>query len=49
MCEQVLLGSVDEKGQLLAQATRESVWKALEGLKPGACLSDIGNTVFFTL
>jgi len=45
VCSQVLVGEADDGARLLAQATRESIWKALEKCKPGACLSDIGAAI----
>jgi len=47
-CATVLVGDVDDAGVRLAQAARESVWKALEHCKPGACLSDIGGATWRT-
>ena len=40
-----LVGDVDETGRRLVQVTRESLWKGIDAVKPGARVYDIGRAV----
>jgi methionyl aminopeptidase len=40
-----LVGDVDAEGRRLVQVTRESLWKGIDAVRPGAQLSDIGRAI----
>ena len=44
-CATVLVGDVDEKGRELSRVTAAALTAAIEGCRPGSCLSDIGATI----
>jgi methionyl aminopeptidase len=40
-----LVGDVDAEGRRLVQVTRESMWKGIEEVRPGARIHDIGRAI----
>src|SRR5437868_10506446 len=40
-----LVGDVDDAGQRLVQVTKEALWKAIDQVRPGARLNDIGRAI----
>jgi methionyl aminopeptidase len=40
-----MVGDVDDAGRRLVQVTKESLWKAIDQVRPGARLNDIGRAI----
>ena len=40
-----LVGDVDETGRRLVQVTRESLWKGIDAVRPGARVNEIGRAI----